>query len=116
MRYLLVIWGNDEDWTQAPMEQIQAAMAAHTAFGEELRKANAYVAAEALQISANTTTIRVQDGEPLITDGPYMETKEQVGGFYMVDSDDLDQVLEWAKQLAEFNGGVIEVRPVVPTG
>jgi hypothetical protein len=113
MRYLLVIYGNDEDWTQRPPEDLEPILAEHSSFSDDLRKANAYVAAEALQPSATVTTIRLQDGEPFLTDGPYIETKEQLAGFYLIEAENLDCALEWAKRLAKFDGEPVEVRPVV---
>jgi hypothetical protein len=115
VRYMLIIYGSDRDWTQDDPAELEPVMAAHTAFGEDLRNANAYVAAEALQPSESTTTVRVQDGEALVTDGPYVESKEQIAGFYMVDAADFDQALEWAKRLADFNGSPVEIRPVIDT-
>jgi hypothetical protein len=113
MRYMLVIYGNDEDWTQRSEEELAPIMAEHESFGTDLRKAGAYVAAEALQPSSTATTIRMTDGEPLLTDGPYIETKEQIGGFYLIDVEDLDQALEWGKRLAGFESNPIAVWPAV---
>jgi hypothetical protein len=114
VRYMLMIYGSDRDWTQADPAELRPVLEGHIAFSDDLRKANAYVAAEALQTSESTTTVQIQDGEALLTDGPYIETKEQIAGFYLVESDDYDQVLEWAKRLAKADGGPIEVRPVKP--
>ena len=83
------------------------------AYTESLRDAGAFVAGEGLQDSPTATTIRIQsDGERVVTDGPFAETKEQIGGFYLIECDDLDQALEWAKKIP-LPAGAIEVRPVM---
>ena len=113
MRYMLVIYGNDEDWTQRPESELAPIMAEHESFSEDLRKAGALVASEALQPSPTVTTIRLKDGEPLLTDGPFIESKEQIGGFYLIEVADLDQALEWGKRLAGFEENPISVWPVI---
>jgi hypothetical protein len=115
MRYMLVIYGNDEDWTTRPAEEIEPVLAAHESFGADLRKAGAFVAAEALQPSSTATTIRLNNGQPLITDGPFLETKEQIGGFYLIEVDNLDAALEWGTRLARFEENPIAVWPVFET-
>jgi hypothetical protein len=113
VRYLLVLYGNDQDWTKRPPEDLEPILAEHGRFSNDLRKADSFVAAEALQPSTTATTVRLQDGEPLLTDGPYIETKEQLAGFYLIEAENLDCALEWAKRLAIFDGEPVEVRPVV---
>jgi hypothetical protein len=113
MRYMLVIYGNDDDWTQRSEDELAPIMAEHESFGTDLRKAGAYVAAEALQPSSTATTIRITDGQPLLTDGPYIETKEQIGGYYLIDVDSEDEAVRWAERLAIFNEQAVEVRPVI---
>lgn len=113
MRYMLVIYGTDEDWTKLSEAELGPAMAAHQSFAEDLQSAGAFVAAEALQPSSTVTTIRLKDDEPLLTDGPYIESKEQIGGFYLIDVDNLDQALEWGKRLASFAATAVAVWPVI---
>jgi hypothetical protein len=113
MRYLLVIYGNDEDWTQKSDDELAPILAEHESFGNDLRQAGVFLAAEALQPSSTVTTIRLKNGEPLITDGPFIETKEQIGGFYLIEAEDLDQALTWGKRLATFEENPIEVWPVI---
>ena len=82
-------------------------------YTEALRDAGAFIAGEGLQESATATTVRIGDGgERVVTDGPFAETKEQVGGFYLIECEDLDEALEWAKKIPA-RGGAIEVRPVM---
>lgn len=113
MRYMLVIYGNDEDWTKLSEAELGPTMAAHQSFTEDLQSAGAFVAAEALQPSSTVTTIRLKDDEPLLTDGPYIESKEQIGGFYLIDVDNLDQALEWGKRLAHFETTAVAVWPAI---
>ena len=113
MRYMLVIYGNDEDWTQRPAADLEPILSEHESFGEDLRRAGKLVASEALHPSSTVTTIRMKDGEPLVTDGPYIESKEQIGGFYLIDVADLDEALEWGKRLAGFEESAVTVWPVI---
>lgn len=113
MRYLLMIYGNDEDWTQHPIEDLQPIMDAHESFSSDLQKAGAFIAAEALRPSSSTTTVRLKQGKPLLTDGPYIESKEQIGGFYLIDVANLDDALSWAKRLAEFEENPVVVWPAI---
>lgn len=112
MRYLLVIYGSDEDWTQRPEKELAPVLRAHESFGEDLRKAGAFVAAEALQPSSMVTTIRLRGTDTLLTDGPYAETREQIGGFYLIDVANLDEALAWGTRLVRFEENPVEVRPV----
>jgi hypothetical protein len=113
MRYMLVIYGKDEDWTLRSEAELAPSMAAHESFADDLRKTGKFVAAEALRPSSTVTTIRLKDGEPLLTDGPYIESKEQVAGFYLIDVADLDEALEWGKRLARFEENAVAVWPAI---
>ena len=72
-----------------------------------------FAGGEGLQPTATATTVRVRDGERMLTDGPYAETKEQLGGYYLLECKDLDDALSWAAQIPEAKSGAIEVRPVM---
>jgi hypothetical protein len=113
MRYMLVIYGNDEDWTQRSEEELAPIMAEHESFSEDLSRVNKLVASEALQPSTTATTIRFANAESLLTDGPYIESKEQIAGFYLIDVADLDEALEWGKRLAGFEESPVTVWPVI---
>jgi hypothetical protein len=113
MKYMLILAGEEGGWEDTTPEQMKAEMDRWQAYGQELVEAGAFIAGEGLQESATATTIRIGDGdERVVTDGPFAETKEQVGGFYLIECDDLDQALEWAKKVPLSKGG-IEVRPVM---
>jgi hypothetical protein len=114
MKYLLLLIGEEDRWESLNEQELQEAMTAYEQYGHELIEAGVFVAGEGLQPSATATTLRVVDGERLLTDGPFAETKEQIGGFYVLDCKDLDEVLGWAEKCpAAAVGATIEIRPVM---
>ena len=112
MKYMLIIAGHEGGWEDRSPEEAKAEMSRWEAFGKELEQAGAFIAGEGLQESATATTVRLEGDERLVTDGPFAETKEQVGGFYLIECDNLDEALEWAKKVPA-RAGNIEVRPVM---
>ena len=113
MRYMFILLGEEGGLQDAGPEDMKAEMDRWAAFGQEAVDAGAFVAGDGLQESATATTVRIQeDGERLVTDGPFAETKEQLGGYYVLDLKDLDEALEWAKKIP-LRAGAIEVRPVM---
>ena len=92
---------------------IAAVMEAHNAFGEAAGKAGVLLGGEALQLSNTATVVQVRDGERMLTDGPFAETKEQLGGYYVLQCKDLDEALTWAAQIPEAKSGKVEVRPIM---
>lgn len=90
-----------------------AVMAAYGTYTEDLNKSGKFVAGEALQPIATATTVRVRDGKTQTTDGPFAETKEQLGGFYLVEAKDLDEAIAWGARIPGAKWGSIEVRPVI---
>ena len=113
MKYMAIIFNDESQYADATPEEIGAVFAAHGEFGEAAGKAGVFAGGDGLQPSATATTVRVRDGERLLTDGPYAETKEQLGGFYMLECKDLDEALAWAARIPEAKTGTIEVRPVM---
>src|SRR4029453_13186151 len=110
---MLTIIGEEGGWEDATPDDMRAVMAAWDGYSQSLKDTGAFVAGEGLQESATATTVRGYEGEErLVTDGPFAETKEQVGGFYLIDVANLDEALEWAKKIPARGGGV-EVRPVL---
>lgn len=85
----------------------------YMAFNVAAKKAGVHVGGEALQPIATATTVRARDGKASITDGPFTETKEQLGGFYLLDCKDLDEALSWAKRIPTSKWGSVEVRPIM---
>jgi hypothetical protein len=112
MRYALLIC--DEEKRQAEMSEAEAGaqMAAYMAFGEEMGAKGVLQGGERLQPVGTATTVRVRDGEVLTSDGPFAETKEQLGGFYLVECKDLDEAIEVASRIPGAKVGSIEVRPI----
>lgn len=111
MKYVLVLFGPESDWENQSPEEAAQSMAAWDAYTKELVAADAMVAGEALSPSTTATTIRLDD-EHVTKDGPYAETKEQLGGFYVIDVADLDAALEWAHKIP-MPSGAVEVRPIM---
>ena len=111
MRYMLTLFMEERNWEDTDPAEAGAAMAAWDSYTRELWDSGALVAGEGLAPSATATTIRLND-EHIVTDGPYAETKEQLGGFYVIDVADLDEALGWAHKLP-MQGGAAEVRPVM---
>jgi hypothetical protein len=114
MKYMLTIFGDESGMEDATPEQMQESSDAWQKVTDEIKEAGAFEAGEGLQPSATATTVRVSapGDEPTVTDGPFAETKEQLGGFYLIDVENLDQALEWAKKLP-IQGGGVEVRPAM---
>ena len=112
MQYLVLIYS--EESTEAPdMERIGAVMEEYNAYSQMLRDKGHYVAGEALQPTATATTVRIRDGQTLTTDGPFAETKEALGGFYLIEAADLDEALRLGSACPGAKWGSIEVRPIV---
>jgi hypothetical protein len=111
MKYLFLIY-TDEKRAAVSAEQMNELIAAYFAYTQELKDRKVYLAGEALQPTQTATTVRVRGGKSLTTDGPFAETKEQLGGFYMVDCKDLDEALKLAAKIPDSAYGSIEVRPI----
>ena len=114
MKYLCTIYGDESQFADATPEQMNEMLAAYGAFGEEA--GDVILGGEGLQPTSTATTVRVRDGERMLTDGPFAETKEQLGGFYLLECDSLDEALEYAKQIPASPGSSVEVRPVMDYG
>ena len=113
MQYLLMIYEEEalrEGRSQADFADI---MKKYRAFNEDIKKSGNFVSGEPLQSVRTATTVRVRDGNVLTTDGPFAETKEQLGGFYLIDAADLDQALAIAAKIPAAQTGSIEVRPLM---
>jgi hypothetical protein len=115
MQYLLLIYDDEQAWASLPEAERNGVFAEYGAFTSELRDRGAYVAGDQLQPTATATTVRIRKGDELVTDGPFSETKEQLGGYYLIEAESVDEALEWAAKIPSARYGSIEVRPVVPT-
>jgi hypothetical protein len=113
MKYLCTIYGDESQWVDVTPEQSAEVMAAYYAFGEAAEKAGVMLGGEGLEPTSAATTVRVRDGERLLSDGPFAETKEQLGGYYLLECGSLDEAIDWAAKIPGAASGSVEVRPVM---
>jgi len=113
MQYMLLIYNEPSSWESMSEAQRGETYQAYTTFTEELQASGKMVSGDALQDTSTATAVRVRDGQTLTTDGPFAETKEVLGGYYLIDVDTLDEALEWAAKLPGSWYGTVEVRPLV---
>ena len=113
MKYLLTLWGDEARWADRTPEEMQESMKAWDAYTVEVKDAGAFLGGEGLQPTATATTVAIQtDGNQIVTDGPFAETKETLGGFYLLECENLDDAIAWARKIP-MPGGKVEVRPVM---
>jgi hypothetical protein len=113
MQYMLLIHDDEARWSSLTEEERGRVYQEYGSYTQELRDKGAYVAGDQLQPTASATTVRIRDGEQLVTDGPFAETKEQLGGYYIVEAETLDEAIAWAARIPSARLGSVEVRPVV---
>jgi hypothetical protein len=111
VRYLALIYGEEGTWESLSDAEREALYARYGAFGEEGRAAGVVLGGDELAPTRDATTVRVRDGETLVTDGPYAEVKEVLGGYYLLECDSMEQALDWAARIPGAEHGSIEVRP-----
>ena len=114
MKFTLLLWGDEGQWADMSEEEAAAEMARWEEYTDQLTAAGALVSGEGLQPSATSKTLRIETGERIVTDGPFAETKEQLGGFYVIECDSFDDALEWAAKVPSAEHGPTEIRPVIP--
>ena len=112
MQYLLLIYANEDAVLNAPKETVNEIMAAYRAYIEAMKKAGAWVASSRLRPTSEATTVRISNGKKSVLNGPFAETKEQLGGFLLIEAPDLDAALSWAARCPGAAHGSIEVRPI----
>jgi hypothetical protein len=113
MRYLCLIYEDEKLWASASQADMEKALTDHNAFIEGIKKNGNYVGGEALQPTATATSVRVRKGKVSTTDGPYVETKEQLGGYYLIKAKDLNEAVQIAARIPGSASGTIEVRPIM---
>jgi hypothetical protein len=116
MEYVLMIFSDPAGFEKLTPAQAAEGMAAYGAYTETLQKAGILRGSNRLRPASAATTVRVKDGKPEVLNGPYVETKEQLGGYYVIDVPDLDVALKWAGRCPGASHGVVEVRPVWAMG
>jgi hypothetical protein len=109
---MLMIYGNEGDYQKMSQPQMNERMAAYRGFIEALNKAGVYKASGRLQTSANAATVRVANGKTQVLNGPYAESREQLGGYVLIEVPDLDAAISWAARCPGASHGVMEVRPI----
>jgi hypothetical protein len=112
MQYLLTLYVNEAGWPKLSKAEQQQGMAAYAAYSEALAQAGVLRGANRLQPSSSATTVRITSGKTQVLDGPYADSKEQLGGYYLIDVPDLDAALSWAGRCPAVGHGVVEVRPI----
>jgi hypothetical protein len=113
MKYALTIYGDEHAAESATPEEMQGVSQAYGQLTQEMQDKGVYVAGEGLYPTQTATTVRVRGDDRTVTDGPFAETKEQLGGFYLVDCKDLDEAIEWAAKIPGAQNGSVEIRPVM---
>jgi hypothetical protein len=112
MKYILLIYGSEAKQEAMTPEQLGAQMAGHNAFTADIVQRGVFNSGEALMPTSMATTVRVHNGKTTTTDGPFAETKEQLGGYYVVDCKDLNEAIEHAAKITAIDGSTVEVRPI----
>ena len=112
MRYLLLIYGDESQYGQMSEAELQADMEKWGEYTSAIMAAGASPGGEALQPTATATSVRDDNGNPLVTDGPFAETREQLGGYYVLDVENLDEAIKWAHRCPGSKVGTIELRPI----
>jgi hypothetical protein len=113
MQYMLLIYGDEAASAGMTDAERGALFGEYGAYTQGLRDSGAFVAGDPLQPTSAATTVQVRDGEQLVTDGPFAETKEQLGGYYIVEAESLDEAIELASKIPSARFGSIEVRPIM---
>ena len=112
MQYLLMLYADETQWSKMSKTQQDQGYAAYMAYNEALKAAGAYVGGNRLQPTATATTVRTTNGKSQVLDGPYVDSKEQLGGYYLIEAADLDAALSWAARCPGSTHGTVEVRPL----
>ena len=115
MKYLLLIYSNESGWANLSEAEQGQLYQEYMDYTHAIHKSGNYLGGEALESTTTATTVRIRDGKTLTTDGPFAETREQLGGYYLVEAKDLDEAVKLAARIPTSRYGCIEVRPIMPT-
>ncbi len=116
MKFMVLLYENEENWNKLSETEQQEIFSAHMAFTEAAKAAGVLGGGEPLEPHTTATTLRRRNGRLTQTDGPFAETKEQLGGFYILECKDLDEATEWAAKIPEVDRGSVEIRPIMSMG
>ena len=111
MQYMLLIYGDEQFWAERSESELQKLMQEYVSYSQELAAAGVLRAGSELAPVSTATTVRVRNGKALTTDGPFAETKEQLGGYYLIDVPSLDAAIQWAAKIPSAAHGSVEIRP-----
>ena len=114
MQFLLMIYASEAGWNAATPAEQEQGLAAYTAYTQALKKAGVLAGSNRLRDVESATTVRMQNGKSQVLNGPFAETKEQLGGYYLIDVPDLDTAISWAARCPGASHGTVEVRPIWP--
>ncbi len=112
VKYILMTYVNEGGWTKLTKAEQEQGVAAYMAYSEALTKAGVLSGSNRLQPSSSATTVQLANGKPQVLDGPYTDSKEQLGGYFVIDVPDLDAAISWAARCPAAGHGVVEVRPI----
>ena len=112
MQYVLLVHAAEDGWAQMSPAQQEQGLAAYTAYTAALKSSGSLVASDRLRDSSTATVVRVRDGKTKVVNGPYAESKEQLGGYFVIEAKDLDEALKWAEKCPGAHHGTMEVRPI----
>jgi hypothetical protein len=112
MQYILLIYGDERVWASMSKAQMDATYAAHQAYADELTKAGVIRGGAELQRVRTAKSVRFANGTTSVTDGPFAETKEQLGGYYVIEAPSLEEAIRWAAKMPGMTEGTVEVRPL----
>lgn len=112
MQYLLLLYADEAGWDSLEPAEQEQAVGAYEAYTEALKEAGVHVGSNRLGPSGSATTVQVEDGKSRVLDGPYADSKEQLGGYYLIEVPDLDSALAWAARCPGAHHGIVEVRPL----
>jgi len=113
MKYLCLIYDDESIWQQMSQDEMGKMLGEYNAFGDDIKASGHYLGGHALQPTTTATTVRVRNGKTITSDGPFAETKEQLGGFYMIEAKDLNDALQVGARIPGAKLGSIEVRPIM---
>ena len=113
MKYMLLIHDDEKAWAKMTDAERQRIYGEYGQFGQQIKDGGQYLAGAQLQPVSTATSVRVRDGKRLVTDGPFAETREQLGGFYVIEAGSLDEALDWAAKIPGALTGSVEVRPIM---
>jgi len=116
MKYMLLIYDEEQNFAKMSQAELNQMMGEYRQFSEAIQKSGNFQTGAQLQPTSTATAVRVRDGKRLVTDGPFAETREQLGGYYLIEAKDLDEAIGIAARIPSSKRGTIEVRPLVQAG